>query len=478
MYDVVGGGTVLVNRGPFRRVALKSYLSRMSKPDPTGLFDDRVAEILEQQGFTVQEDPASVYDPQQLWTALQRFATDDSQYWDRHLEYGFRKAWKIFSKPKEMDQLSPLQDTSVVKALKLGKSSGLPLMKTKEQSLVYSFDREQQIRSSLKAPNPCVAYKRTQRGNKTRLVWGYPLEMTIMEARFARPLIDMFKQRSTPMAFAMTKCELGAKIESHFDNVPGVTVCTDYSKFDSTIPAHFIRRAFKILETWFPKEDRKTLGWDIMVKYFITTPIVMPDGNLYTGKNHGVPSGSYFTQLVDSIVNVAICYALGSRFNFSFRRRSLFVLGDDSMLRVEGKFSVREWAAYVKQFGMCIHDDHKTVIGKNHFLGATWIKGKPDAPTDELSTKAGNPESYRHYDSQDREEPISVLRSYAASYLSAWQFIPNARPYLMNTIDHSIRRDESPHRRSTPAEQFFFEEMGMATVMRKSDGSLSMRILL
>lgn len=416
---------MLQNMGPFRRKALKRYISQMSAPNPKVVFDDHVAAILDQQGFNWDEEPRSVYEPQQLYTALERYATewDDFECMDEHLRRGFRKAYKIFAKPKGHSFLKPLTDAEVPKALKLDKSSGLPMMSSKAESLMYSFDRESQIRLGRKAPNPCVAYKRTQKGNKTRLVWGYPLEMTIMEARFARPFINKMLRMRSPMAFGMTKCELGAYIHRYIIESEGRIVAMDYSKYDTTLSKTMIRAAFRIIATWFDKTDLEQLGWDKIIHYFIFTPIVMPDGNLYKGKNHGVPSGSYFTQVVDSICNVALCYALASRFDLSINERSLFVLGDDVLASVVGDVDLNKWADYLAGMGMKLNVD-KTLLDRAHFLGAFWDKGKPDVPIQEIVNKAVFPETYRNYGGQPREGAEAVVRSYASNYLSAVQFLP------------------------------------------------------
>lgn len=471
---------LLVDRGPFRRVALKSYISRMSTANPHVVFDDHVAAILEQQGFEWEDDPRSVYDPQQLYDALRRYATDWRPKWDAHLEYGFKKAYKIFAKPKQVKCLKPLSDTLVIsEALKLNKSAGLPLMVKKADALVYGFDRELQIRKGLKAPNPCVAYKRTQKGNKTRLVWGYPLEMTIMEARFARPLINSFKNLSTPMAFGMTKTELGAKIHRNFEDKPGTTVCLDYSKFDTSISSEMIRRSFRVLATWFTREDQDSLGWETLVKYFITTPIVMPDGHLYTGKNHGVPSGSYFTQMIDSIVNVALCYAMASRFGFEFSERQLFVLGDDSIMQIRGRFSLEEMSAYVASLGMSLHNDEKSVVGYSHFLGAIWEKGKPDAPLDELTRKAVFPETFRSYGRNVKRGAEDVVRSYATSYKSAWKLVPEPwNPCNFMNLDKPWPGYEEHPEYWSATDRFFWEEYKQAESVRRSDATLSLRFML
>lgn len=475
---------MIVDRGPFRRVSLKRYISTMSSPNPKGIHDDFVAELLEQQGFAVEEDPRSVYDPQQLYDALQRYATSDCSYEkvDSHLEFGFRKAFKIFAKPKNMRPIHVTNSyDAVVSSLKLNKSSGLPLMTSKAESLTYSFDREEQIRKGIKAPNPCVAYKRTQKGNKTRLVWGYPLEMTIMESRFARPLIEWFKGHHSPMAFGKTKCHLGAVIHRYFTCELGTTVCLDYSKYDTSVSASMIRKAFRIIETWFSDEERKEFGFDIVVRYFISTPIVMPDGHLYTGKDHGVPSGSYFTQLVDSIINVALCYALAHKFGFHFNDQSLLVLGDDSMMRVRGVIDLNAWSNYLERFGMHLHADEKTVIGEEHFLGATWLKGKPDAPINSLVSKAVFPEKFRRYEGKPHRGAIMVLRSYAANYLSGWKFVPGAvGTWRHNVLDRPLEFGYEDVEYMSGSDRFLAEEALMSGVYKfsRTDGSLGQRLLL
>lgn len=472
---------MLIDKGPFRRASLKHYLSTMNKPNPNCLFDDHVAEILEQQGFTWKEDPRSIYDPQQLYTALERYATDWTHFEtvDEHLSFGFRKAFKIFAKPKDERFLTPLTDQEVVtKALKLNKSAGLPLMSKKRDSLIYAFDREKQVRVKSKAPNPCVAYKRTQQGNKTRLVWGYPLEMTIIEARFARPLINRFLNMRTPMAFGVTKCNLGSYIHRYIKDVPGTVVALDYSKFDSTLSKTMIKQAFRILETWFTTQDLEEWGFSSAVGFFIKTPIVMPNGHLYGGKEHGVPSGSYFTQMIDSIVNVALCYALAHKFKFNLKDKALFVLGDDVLMNVDGNVNLEAWGLYLNKFGLNLNLK-KTKLNELHFLGAYWDKGKPDVPIQELVNKAVFPETFRNYLGKPNKGSRDVLSSYAANYLSGFYLIPNSATNIRST-DLGCSDEVDPSYLSG-SDRFLLEESTLSPANSKgllNISTLSIRILL
>jgi hypothetical protein len=470
---------MLIDRGPFRRAVLKQYCSQMSKANTRPVFDDFTAEILSQQGFSWEEDPRSIYDPQQLYTALNRYATQwtANEGLDSSLEFGFRKAYKIFARPKAWKQLQVLSDSEVqTKALKLAKSAGLPTMKSKRDSLTYAFDREKQIRLGIKAPNPCVAYKRTQKGNKTRLVWGYPLEMTIMESRFARPLIQRMLWMETPMAFGMMKITMGAKIHRYCVEGKGTTVCLDYSKYDTTLSKTMIKQAFRILSTWFSDEDRVEFGWDTVVGYFIGTPIVMPDGHLYTGKDHGVPSGSYFTQMIDSIVNVALCYALSHKFKFKIAHDSLYVLGDDVIMNVVGEVNLGKWGEYLtSKYGLLLHGEEKTEVGRAHFLGAYWDKGKPDVPIQELVNKATFPENFRDYGGQPHSGAEGVLASYASNYLCAHQFLPTGLRLQPRVRDLSFAPD---FRFLTGSDKYLYETeklLGHKTSVGPT--SLTVRIL-
>lgn len=476
---------MIIDCGPFRRRSLKGYLSQMSTPNPHVVFDDHVAQIIEQQGFTWDEDPRSVYDPEQLYASLRKYATDWNEFEtsDSHLQYGFRVAYKIFSKPKDLPCIQVLSDDQIIsQALKLNKSSGLPMMLKKADSLSYSFDREAQVRQGIKAPNPCVAFKRTQVGNKTRLVWGYPLEMTIMESRFARPLIDKLIRTNSPMAFGMSKTELGAKLHRYLVDEPGEIVALDYSGFDTTVSKLMIKQAFRILATWFSEGDLEEYGYGRIVSYFISTPIVMPDGHLYRGKDHGVPSGSYFTQLVDSIINVMLSYSLASRFDFSISREGLYVLGDDAIMNIEsGNIDLKAWEEYLLTFGLKLNLN-KTVVGKPHFLGAIWNRGKPDVEDiSSLVNKAIFPETFRVYELTADAGAKEVLRSYASTYLSGQRLLPpDGFRLCMRTLDFPDPREVvNPHHLSG-SDRYLLEQSkkGRFDVRKAYYSTLSLRILL
>lgn len=408
---------------PYRSKRLDFYRKQMETPRPKEktIVDWIMFAVLKEQGFSWQENSSSVYDPNVLYDTLQRYSPEFAVDVDTNTE-SWRRAiaavYKIFARKENESYLEPISDIQGVRdALKLEKSSGLPLMTTKEDDFYYAINREQQVLLGKKTPAPSIAYKRTQLGGKTRLVWGYPLEMTIMESRFARRLIEKYLRKQTPMAFGLSKFLLGARVEN-INQRFGQTYGLDFSKFDSTVPQRLIHLAFSILSTWFRDEDLEKFGWKEIVKYFIYTPIVMPNSKLYRGKCHGVPSGSYFTQLVDSVVNCLLQFWLAEEVGYSLSHEGFMVLGDDVIISIPREVELTELSEKLKTIGMIMHPEKTT--REAHFLGATWIKGIPYRDMEEVLQKMVYPENYRKYPSADRYErrilAMMLIQQYAASY--------------------------------------------------------------
>lgn len=412
-------------RGKYKRSKLQAYSDKMSKADETHLWNDSVAHVLEEQSFDIKESPRSIYDPEQLWTALERYSPEFNTFVDQndpHLKAGISTAWKVFAKPKHLETLKTLRtDKELRTALKMEKFSGLPSMTKKDEDYIYAVDREQQVLKGKKSPTPCLAGKRTQKNNKTRLIWMYPLEMTIMEARFARPLIDTYLERRTTMAFGLSKYTVGGLVDSIcFRDHRKKPVALDYSKYDSSIPSYLIKQAFKIIGTWFTQEDKDEFGFKIVENYFLNTPIVMIDGNLYTGKKHGVPSGSYFTQIVDSIVNTILIMAMSSALKLGIDWRSFLVLGDDVIVALEDP-DIESMALFLARYGIILNQE-KTVF-KAHFLGADWKYGKPHRNLGEIISNVTQPETFKKMgktESERRKNAIALLVNVATTYVNAW----------------------------------------------------------
>lgn len=441
---------------PYRRKYLKEYCRRMSKDNMGMLYDDNVASVLKEQGFHITESPRSVYKVSKLYEALAKYEPSKAPEVDlknQHVLSGVNLAYACFAKPRSESylELKAFTPELVWKITSNRKgSAGLTAWgQTKAESYVRAYERGlQQIRGE-KRPEPCVAFKRTQFNDKTRLVWGYPYAMTAEEGLFARPLIERFKKGNTPMAFGMSTGVLGGKLRTSSYH-KAYAYSTDVSSFDSSIDAGLINVAFKILSTWFDLEQIEPTSsvpyWKIYrdVKwYFIHTPIFMPDGNVYKGKKHGVPSGSYFTQMIDSIVNVILVGAISSSFHLNVSKDDIYVLGDDILFWSDRLVSLKHISNFASRlFHMKFNSSKSALFHCNetiHYLGRDWTKGVPSISEDEIIIRMSQPETFRKY-SKDDEERSRQVRMLLLSYAAVYR---NAYPIYMKCLDIRPRYEHS-----------------------------------
>jgi hypothetical protein len=193
---------------------------------------------------------------------------------------------------------------------------------------------------------PCMAGSRgglsPKHEAKTRLVWIYPAEMIVIEGQYAPVLYDQYmKLPNGPLLLGKSAQRLYTEWlvgMREGEKLHGL----DFKSFDTSVPPWMIHTAFDILhdniewETFngvpTSRKDRQKWRnvWDGLKWYFINTPILMPDGRMFR-KLRGVPSGSWFTQLIDSIVNFILVHYIGGCQGIDIR--NLKVLGDDSGFR-------------------------------------------------------------------------------------------------------------------------------------------------
>lgn len=424
---------------PYRSKRLREYCTRMSQNKEAVIYDDNVADMLKAQGFVWTESPRSIYKVDLLYKALSRFAPGKVGPPQRSsfLYAGKTLARICFSRPKDVPFLDilPMTPKTVVDVTSNpGGSAGLTAYGcTKHEAMTRALERGLQTLDGSKVPEPCLAFARTQFNDKTRLVWGYPYSMTLIEGLLAKPLIELFKGWNTPMAFGLTSMALGTKLRTAAYHKRWA-YSIDMSSYDASLSAHLIHEAFKILKTWFDQSQvepvsGKTVAeiFEIIEHYFIHTPIVMPDSRLYLGKRHGVPSGSFFTQIIDSICNVIIAGTISARFNLHVSKREIFVLGDDLLFWTDRDIDLSKIARFASAtFGVEFNPTKSSKFKydeKIHYLGRDWDRGIPSLDESEILKRMVFPERYRKYaeDPADRRRQVRMLiLSYACVYWGAW----------------------------------------------------------
>lgn len=426
---------------PYRSKRLKSYFNgNMAHDNDHVIVDDNVKDALVAQGFNIKEEPRSIYHVEALFEALSAYAPGKIPEPTRGTMYsaGISLARKCFAKPKDRPYLEilPFTPETIVKVTSnpSGSAGITNYGCSKAESQTRALERGLQTLLGVKQSEPCIAFKRTQAGKFGRLIWGYPYSETAIEGTVAFPLLEEFKRGHTPMAFAMATGVLGTKLRvASYHHEWAYSL--DMSQFDATLSSGLIHNAFSILRTWFdPTAIEPVSGksvreiFDHIEHYFIHTTIVMPNGKIYIGKDHGVPSGSYFTQIVDSICNVIICGTISSRFELNVSRKEIFVLGDDLLFWTNRKMDLDLIAKFAAEnLHVKLHGKEKSAIYHYdeaiHYLGRDWYQGIPTLSEEEIISKMVYPESFRKYSKDPRERKRQVhmlLLSYAAVYRNAW----------------------------------------------------------
>jgi hypothetical protein len=211
--------------------------------------------------------------------------------------------------------------------------------------------------------------------NKIRPVWGFPVTVVLEEGRFFYPLIEWMKSRTDDHPFALG-LEPGRGGMAYINECIQKTgarryMMIDWSSFDTTIPAWIIRDAFGILakafnfdevtdsegRVWHVNETKSLRRWNRIIDYFINTVIRFPDGSRFQ-KDHGVPSGSMFTNIIDTIVNAIVIRYVSYHCTGSFPAHDIY-MGDDSLVfQFNGHLNLADWAKFaLDTFGMILSVD-------------------------------------------------------------------------------------------------------------------------
>lgn len=212
---------------------------------------------------------------------------------------------------------------------------------------------------------PFRAFARTQlalRANpKVRHVWGSPFHSLLLEGCTAQPITEQLLISNTPIYIGRDVLKnMPHDIRRILDNTCGQCYCIDWSCFDSSANRGILDWCFDMLEKYIEFQtvgDRFAFAY--ARKFFVHKPVVMPDGHLFYVST-GVPSGSYFTQIIDSIVNLVYVYALQSKFFGTFA--PTYVLGDDSIFAVNSSTNyLSQMSDWMNGFGLTMNVEKSLV---------------------------------------------------------------------------------------------------------------------
>lgn len=254
--------------------------------------------------------------------------------------------------------------------------------------------------------------------HKTRLVSMIDLMEIIAELRFARPFQNLIAGQRF---YAGGKPITGlSSIISGMRATYSDYASLDYSAYDQSISSWLIQDAFDVIKQSFrPFTEEEEQLWNVVVHDFIHKTYLSKDGFVYSHK--GVPSGSMFTQIIDSIVNRLMVLTFLKSEDI---RGEMLIMGDDNLIYYHAKEDYRgeafvsDIASYLtKNFGIKCNSA-KSSYGRKwddpEFLSRYWRFGGEWRHPRELISRLLFSERFRKYDEQTT--PELVVYSYILAY--------------------------------------------------------------
>jgi hypothetical protein len=259
----------------------------------------------------------------------------------------------------EYGRLRPLGLKNAMQSLPRNTNSGLPYFtkrnKVEQQDLELAQNDEW-------VNFGCVVGWRGQASGlnelpKQRIVWMFPQSANIVEASYFRPLHDIFVVHpsfsawTTPDGVDLAVKELldGAKASG------SPILSSDFSGFDQHLGPPITRPVFDLMSLYFQASS----PLEQIEQYFHNVGIVTPDG--FKDGVHGVPSGSTFTNMVDSLAHILMQYHVAER-EGKERHPYSQVQGDDGLLVLRGAEDLDSAIAAYEDCGMDMNPE-KQFIG-------------------------------------------------------------------------------------------------------------------
>lgn len=369
---------------------------------------------------TLQRRARSHVTPDYVWDAAQHFL-DKTASRTKSPEY--LNALERFKKYLDVEtKIDPVSLREACDGLPQSTSPGLPFINThpglKKGDVIdkyfRSFDNYWSRVGQGKVVSPlphCAGFARSHISdptkNKVRLIWAVPILVVSAEARFGLPLTQLFTSQTLGhnTGFGMEMMKGGMAWVDRQVRQASLKygslkyLMTDYTRFDSTIPAWLIRDIFNIIKTKFNLTPSDDLIFSKLIKYFINTTVVNMDGRCMQ-KDHGVPSGSMFTNLIDTFCNMIITWTVS---DIVLKQQPVFEVffGDDALVAYKESAvidldMIQSAAKY--HFGVEVNTTKSYFTEKRtniHFLGYFNKDGSPVKPLYELLSSMLFPQ-YNH----------------------------------------------------------------------------------
>lgn len=318
-----------------------------------GLFYARIEYLNRLRDENGRHFSRSCKDYNKIRDGVNTFAQDDytSFRWNRHYQQALQEMKENFSNA-QLDVLRYNNDEDIKKALpKLDTHAGWTYIITGNRSKGANLDNvlenfEEAVHMACEKGSFCmpvyVAYRTQASGEfddltsaftnkcklKTRPVMAVALPVIIAELMFAKPFQRYYAQMST---YVGGKSDV--TIQQSIQNARatyGRYVSLDYSHYDQSISSWLIEDAFSIIRCAFTQfSETESKLWDVVIHDFIHKDFALAEGFVHADK--GVPSGSMFTQIIDSLVNELMIRTFFKTLEYE-PKWECQIMGDDNLI--------------------------------------------------------------------------------------------------------------------------------------------------
>lgn len=227
---------------------------------------------------------------------------------------------KFFDLPGDGD-LCAVSIEEATQAVKNDSSAGFPFLCKKGKVLPLLLENFDYY---LDRRDPCALYTRTAEKGKTRNVWGFPFADTLYEMLFYIPILELQRTKYyraalvSPDLVSERITEMILKAKASLRRIYSI----DFKAFDTSVKYQYTVKAFEYFERCFAPVFGPLIR--SVGERFYTIGIVTPIA-VFRGK-HGIPSGSTFTNEVDSVVQIGIALT-----NSFIREDECQIQGDDGV---------------------------------------------------------------------------------------------------------------------------------------------------
>jgi hypothetical protein len=295
------------------------------------------------------------------------------EYWHQEFKGDLQLLLVAVSKVSALipqHSIRPLGWQGAFDHVKKNKNWGLPTASSDPGVASWYFESAQRLTSPDQI-YPHLLFGRTQQAgpdkSKPRTVFGQSKVPSICENRFMYPILNTLASKLGFSAWG-TLDDVDAAVTKLIDmarssNVP--IMSGDYSGFDSSVPGEVIDAVWMgTIDQWVVPGYESLL--EILRVAFKTVPLVVP-WEVLPHRTGGIPSGSVFTNLIDSLINLVAGHYIALRLGTELR--GFEVMGDDSLFLFGRELEPEDLANAVSEIGLTMSPEKQFIHDEGvHYL--------------------------------------------------------------------------------------------------------------